>query len=359
MLAGLLKAPSRYNPVIDPKAATDAGEARARQHGRRRLPHRRRCRRASPKASANLHAGRQRAASISPTGCWIRCRASSATPIAIWWSSPRSTAAAARPRRLVAKILSTAPTRQECQPGGAGRADARRRGPGDGRRARLRQQPVQPRDPGAAPARLRLQAVRLSWPPWRRGMTPDDRLIDGPISHRQLSAGQLRRQATTARVTLREAFARSLNSVAVQLSERVGRRKVIETARPSGYHRRAHAAPSIALGTSEVSLLEMTGAYAAFANRGEGVWPYGIAEIRDRDGNVALCAAAAGPGRVVGARACGEMQDMMASVIESGTGKAAALDRPGGRQDRHQPGLSRCLVHRLHRRSGDRRLGRQ
>ncbi len=74
------------------------------------------------------------------------------------------------------------------------------------------------------------------------------------------------------RVTLREAFARSLNSVAVRISERAGRDRVVAAARRLGITSELAAHPSIALGASEVTLLELTGAYATFANRGHGAW---------------------------------------------------------------------------------------
>ena len=60
------------------------------------------------------------------------------------------------------------------------------------------------------------------------------------------------------------------------------------------------ATPSIALGASNVSLVEMTAAYAAFDNRGFGVWPYGIEQILDADGNVLYKRSGSGPGQVVG-----------------------------------------------------------
>jgi penicillin-binding protein 1A len=129
-------------------------------------------------------------------------------------------------------------------------------------------------------------------------------------------------------VTLRDAFARSLNSVAVQISEQVGRGKVIDAARRLGITADLTSGPSIALGASGVSLLEMTGAYAAFANKGDGVWPFGIEQILDSDGKVLYKRTGGGPGQVVGAHAAAEMIDMMQSVVLAGTGRAAALDRP-------------------------------
>ncbi|HEX4570123.1 MAG TPA: penicillin-binding transpeptidase domain-containing protein [Dongiaceae bacterium] len=159
------------------------------------------------------------------------------------------------------------------------------------------------------------------------GMTPDDLMTDAPFA-----VGNYRPNNYDdkfyGRVSLREAFAHSLNSVALQLSERVGRRRVIEAARRLGITADLTSGPSIALGASGVSLLEMTGAYAAFADKGNGVWPYGIEQILDSDGNVLYQRNGGGPGHVVGGHAAAEMIDMMQSVILSGTGKAAALDRP-------------------------------
>jgi len=82
------------------------------------------------------------------------------------------------------------------------------------------------------------------------------------------------------------------------------------------------------LGAAEASLLEMTAAYAVFANGGTGVWAHGITEIRTRGGDVIYRRAGGGPGRVVSAENAAAMSRMLAGVIRSGTGKAAAIDRP-------------------------------
>jgi penicillin-binding protein 1A len=159
------------------------------------------------------------------------------------------------------------------------------------------------------------------------GLTPDDTMVDGPIS-----VGNWRPSNYDdhyyGTVTLRDAFARSLNSVAVQVSEKIGHAKVIDAARRLGVTADLTDGPSIALGASGVSLMEMTGAYAAFDNRGNGVWPYGIAQILDAQGNVLYKRGGSGPRQVVGAHAAGEMLDLMQAVVMSGTGRAAALDRP-------------------------------
>ncbi|MDP6952475.1 MAG: transglycosylase domain-containing protein, partial [Alphaproteobacteria bacterium] len=100
-------------------------------------------------------------------------------------------------------------------------------------------------------------------------------------------------------LTVTEAFARSSNVVAVQLSERAGRAKVIGAARRLGITAPLTPHPSLALGVGEVSLLELTGAYAVVASGGLGVVPHAIAEIRDRDGRVLYRRAGSGLGRVL------------------------------------------------------------
>src|SRR3546814_14687692 len=87
-------------------------------------------------------------------------------------------------------------------------------------------------------------------------------------------------------VTLRESFARSMNSVAVRLTQKVGPKTVAATARRLGITSELRPTGGIALGASEVTLLELTGAYAAFATQGHRVLPYGITEIRDAPGRL-------------------------------------------------------------------------
>ncbi len=159
------------------------------------------------------------------------------------------------------------------------------------------------------------------------GMTPDDVMTDAPVAIGSYRPNNYD-DKFYGQVSLREAFARSLNSVAVRLSEKVGRARVIEAARRLGITATLTTGPSIALGASGVSLVEMTAAYAAFANKGNGVWPYGIEQILDSDGNVLYRRSGGGPGHVVGAHAAAEMLDLMQAVIVGGTGRLAALDRP-------------------------------
>ncbi|MDX1575362.1 MAG: PBP1A family penicillin-binding protein [Kiloniellales bacterium] len=159
------------------------------------------------------------------------------------------------------------------------------------------------------------------------GWRPDDRMTDAPVA-----VGEWRPQNYDERyygdVTLREGFARSLNSVAVRLTEQVGRERVAEAARRLGITSDLEVAPSLALGASEVTLLELTNAYATFANGGRGVWPFGILEIRDVTGRVLYRRRGEGPGPLVGAYNVDQMTNLMTASVEWGTGKAARIGRP-------------------------------
>ena len=162
---------------------------------------------------------------------------------------------------------------------------------------------------------------------FENGYVPGNMFVDGPIRIGNWSPGNYQ-DRYYGKVTLRDAFARSMNSVAVQLSERVGRSRVIDTAHRLGITEPLDNNPAIALGVSETTLLELTGAYATFANMGSGVWPFGIARITARDGTVLYERQGSGPGQVASGPAVRKMLDVMQATVEDGTAKRAKLDRP-------------------------------
>jgi penicillin-binding protein 1A len=126
-------------------------------------------------------------------------------------------------------------------------------------------------------------------------------------------------------VTLREALARSLNSIAAQLVMEIGPKTVTETARRLGIRSQLQRNASIALGTSELTLLELTSAYAPFANGGYSIMPWLIKSVRDKAGNLLYQRQEPDPKRVIRERELGMMNLMMQDVIRSGTGRAARL----------------------------------
>jgi penicillin-binding protein 1A len=159
------------------------------------------------------------------------------------------------------------------------------------------------------------------------GLRPDDRFVDMPIRvgnwqpHNYLNRYQ-------GPMTLAEGLAQSVNTIAVQVAERAGVGHVIATANRLGIASGLARDASIALGTGEVNLLELVSAYTPFANGGTGVLAYGISEIRDTGGSIVYRREGSGPGPVVAPELVGLMNEMLAGVIAHGTGKSAALPRP-------------------------------
>ncbi len=158
------------------------------------------------------------------------------------------------------------------------------------------------------------------------GLRPDSRFVDKPIKVGKWKPGNYKGKYY-GDVTLRDAFARSMNSVAVQVSEKVGRKQVAGVAHRLGIETDLDTSPSIALGASEVTLLELTAAYSVFSNGGNAVSAYGIKEIQDRNGNKLYQRTGSGLGRVVKTRDVAMMNDMMSATVAWGTGKAAQTGR--------------------------------
>jgi len=161
----------------------------------------------------------------------------------------------------------------------------------------------------------------------KAGLTPETILVDAPV---RIGKWRPRNYANRymGEVTARTALAQSLNSVAVRLVREVGIGAVINTARRLGVTSTLRREAGLALGASEVSLLELVSAYGAFANDGKGVWAFGVREIHDASGRVIFRRLSSGPGRVIAGDDLHRMNQMLAAVIESGTGKAARIGRP-------------------------------
>ena len=133
----------------------------------------------------------------------------------------------------------------------------------------------------------------------RLELAPESRVLDAPV---EISGWRPRNYGDKyyGEVSLRDSFARSLNSVSVRLALQAGPRQVAATAQRLGITADLATNGTIALGASEVTLIELTGAYAVFANGGHGVWPFGIEEIQSTSGEVFYRRrGGGGPGRVV------------------------------------------------------------
>ena len=132
------------------------------------------------------------------------------------------------------------------------------------------------------------------------------------------------------RVTLTEALAKSLNIPAVVVSEYVGRDNVRRVASDFGIASDLADGPALALGSSESTLLEMTGAYAGILNGGSAVTPYGLIDLRLVGDTEPMMGQGGGiRERVISEFAARQLTYMMAQVVANGTGQRAQLpDRP-------------------------------
>jgi len=159
------------------------------------------------------------------------------------------------------------------------------------------------------------------------GLRPYDQFVDAPIR-----VGGWEPRDYTGRyqgeMTFAEALAQSINTIAVQVAQRAGIQNVIGVAHRLGISSELAPEMSLALGTGEVNLLELVSAYAPFANGGNGVWAHGIAEIKDSSGKIIFHRTGSGLGQVVGPELAGTMNEMLSAVIGHGTGRSAALPRP-------------------------------
>ncbi|HMD64465.1 MAG TPA: PBP1A family penicillin-binding protein [Stellaceae bacterium] len=159
------------------------------------------------------------------------------------------------------------------------------------------------------------------------GLRPYDQFVDAPI---RVGTWQPRDYIGRyqGEMTLAEGLAQSINTIAVQVAQRAGIGNVVAVAHRLGIASQLAPDMSLALGTNEVNLLELVSAFAPFANGGNGVWAHGIAEIRDSAGKVVFRRTGSGLGSVVSPEFTAAMNEMLSAVIDHGTGKSAALPRP-------------------------------
>lgn len=156
------------------------------------------------------------------------------------------------------------------------------------------------------------------------GWTPDSMVLDAPVTIGAWAPDNIDNRYR-GEVSVTYAFAHSLNTPAVRLAQASGVRSVAALAKRLGISSPLTHDLTLALGTSEVAPIEMTAAFASLANGGYGVWPYGIAQIRDRSGAVLWRRSGDGPGPVLVPATVTQARRLMAEVVTSGTGKNAAL----------------------------------
>ena len=154
-------------------------------------------------------------------------------------------------------------------------------------------------------------------------INPDNGISAAPI---EVDGWQPRNadDAYPRRVSIAHAFSHSVNTAAVRLAEHIGRDKIVQKARQLGITTDLHGHPSLALGSAEVTLLELTAAYAAVANGGMMVWPEGINSIAGDD-DATLYRRLAIDERVLTPDAVADMTAMLKETLVIGTGWRAQL----------------------------------
>ena len=159
------------------------------------------------------------------------------------------------------------------------------------------------------------------------GMTPDSIVVDEPLridgwSPRNANGRYL------GSITMRQAFALSVNTIAVRVAQRFGFDSVASMARRFGITTPISTRPAMALGASEATLIEMTAAYAAIAAKGVEVRPWAIQSITTSAGDILYNREPDTPRILIAPFVAAHMTDMMRAAVETGTGRAAQIGRP-------------------------------
>jgi len=159
------------------------------------------------------------------------------------------------------------------------------------------------------------------------GMKPTDTIVDSPVT----IDGWTPRNATRTHqgpVTLREAFARSINTVSAKIGAQLGFSTIADMARRFGITTPISTNPSMVLGTSDVRLIDMTRAFASVHAKGTGIAPYAIRRVITADGRLLYTHNAQERRVLVAPWVAAQMTDLMQSAVLTGTGRAAQIGRP-------------------------------
>ena len=159
-----------------------------------------------------------------------------------------------------------------------------------------------------------------------KGFTPDQIVVDSPVTIGNWSPRNYT-EKYAGRTTLANALARSYNSIPVKLLLAVGKRSIIKTAHDVGLEGAIDTWPPMVLGTSSLSLLDITRGYATFAGGGRLAQPYAITEIRRPNGDVIYDRASMtepSP-QVVPEEKIAELNSMLGMVVKQGTARSADL----------------------------------
>jgi penicillin-binding protein 1A len=159
------------------------------------------------------------------------------------------------------------------------------------------------------------------------GMKPTDTLVDEPITINGWTPRNSTRTHQGA-VTLREAFARSINTISAKIGAELGFGAIADMARRFGIGGTISSYPSMVLGTSEVRLIDMTRAFAAVSNRGNSVMPYAIRRVVTAEGRLLYQHDQGNERVLVAPWVAAQMTDLLQAAVLTGTGRAAQIGRP-------------------------------
>ena len=327
ILAGLLKAPSRFNPASDPGRAADrAATVLAGMVDAEFITEAQAAAASTTIVSYAGAGGARRDADALYFADWVADRAAALVPgdagdlVVITTLDPGlQTMAADAVRALLAADGSSARVGQAAAvlmtEDGAVRAMV---GGRDYQQSQYNRATVALRQPGSAfKPFVYLAALEEGWQ--SDSLIDDTAVTIGGWSPQNYD-GRFR-----GRVTLAYALAHSLNAAAARLIDAVGTGDVRAVAQRLGIATDLPRTPALALGAGEVHLTELTGAYAAFANSGFAVSPYGIAEIRSTGGEVLYSRSSGVQSRQVTGGTAAAITAMLEGVVSDGSGRAAAL----------------------------------
>ena len=159
------------------------------------------------------------------------------------------------------------------------------------------------------------------------GYTPEDRVVDTPVT----IGGWSPRNSNGRNIgetDLRTSFAYSVNTVAAQLGNEVGFGSVASMARRFGISTPINTYPAMVLGSNEVRLLDMTRAFAAISAEGASVEPYGIVKVTTADGETLYTHEKARSTQLVPDHVAAGITDLLQAAVQTGTGRAAQIGRP-------------------------------
>ncbi|MBW1835114.1 MAG: penicillin-binding protein 1A [Deltaproteobacteria bacterium] len=162
-----------------------------------------------------------------------------------------------------------------------------------------------------------------------KGFTQNMMILDAPVAFKGRKKGEAWKPENFSKnyqgeITLRKALALSKNIPAVRLIEMLGPSSVVQFGYKLGIKSTLSPNLSLALGTSEVTLLELTSAYTVFPNRGKSIKPYGVMEIVDHNGRI-VWRAKPKKRLVMSRTGAAIMTDMLMAVVKEGTGKKANI----------------------------------